>query len=404
MAFNGIIRKFYPIGQGAFYSEQIYDGDRRFNIVYDCGVDCVRDYHKSIVLDAFSKQDTINYLFISHLDKDHISLIKTLRDSVERIENVVLPLIDDRNIKILYFLSQMSDDSDVSSFWSTVRNAVANQMTDNDAPRFFFIVSEGSGFEPRETPSFEYRSSGKVVHAQSLRNLDFLWEIIPFCQHSERITELDEKLKDLLDDSEFCANLMDLKMQCDSLDDLKQLLSTDAISDLIGNRVICKKLHEAYSSISGSINQNSLLVYSGPDDAYDEQLAIESYFPFRHTLFYHYLSEMRIGHRAACIYTGDSDLDMFYYKNHLASLWENVGTIQLPHHGSHNSFKISYNKYKFDRSYLFPVSFGEKNNHHHPSGKVLSFLLGAGCLPVPVTDDFNTLFTQVITEKANVNS
>lgn len=395
-----IVRTFHPIGQGAFYSERFYDEKRAFNVVFDCGVDSVQDYHKAIVLDAFSKNDTINYLFISHLDIDHISLVKTLKDSVKRIDHVVLPFIDDRSIKLHYSLSTISDAPDVSSFWEAVRSALTDEERDNNSPRFLFVMPVGMDYYPRESSRMEYRPSGELVASFTFQNRGRYWEYIPFCQYSERESELDQKLTDLLQDSEFCAALKSLKIHCASLDELKDLLASGVFADMISNKLICNKLHKAYSSISGSINQNSLLVYSGPDSS-DDTFRMDSSRPYNCSLFsqqsfFSHIVDL-IPDRVACLYTGDSDLDMFFYKNHLNELWEIVGTIQLPHHGSHNSFKISYNRVKFGRPYLFPVSFGQKNHFHHPSGKVLSFLLGAGCLPVPVTDDYCSLFKQVIT-------
>ncbi len=392
-------RTFHPIGQGAFYSER-FNGDKMtFNVVFDCGVDSVRDYHKSIVLDAFSKIDTIDYLFITHLDSDHISLVKTLKDSVKRINNVVLPFIDDQSIRLLYSLSTISNTPEVSSFWEAVRSAISDEEIDNNSPRFLFVMPVGMDYNPRETSRMEYRHSGVSVASFDFQNTGTFWEYIPFCQYSERESELDQKLTDLLQDSEFCAALKSLKIRCASLEDLKYLLASETFADMINNKLICKKLHKAYSSISGSINQNSLLVYSGPDST-DDTFRMDSFHPYDCSLFSKnsFFSSFvdLISDRVACLYTGDSDLDMFFYKNHLNELWDNVGTIQLPHHGSHNSFKISYNRVKFDRPYLFPVSFGQKNHFHHPSGKVLSFLLGAGCLPVPVTDDYCSMFMQII--------
>lgn len=395
MAFKSIIRKFFPVGQGAFYSERIENGKDSFIIVYDCGVDHVHETNQAIVLDAFSKKDTIDYLFISHLDKDHISLVKTLKESVKRIQHVVLPLIDEINVRTLYSLSMLSGDSDVASFWEMVRSSLSGEGIEEGSPRIFFITPEGIESDIRETQWVEPRPTGYPIDSYDLQHDDLCWVFIPFCQHQERKNELDARLENLLEDSEFASALLSLKIKCSSLYELKYLLSTHRFADLISNSVIREKLHEAYSSITGSINQNSLLVYSGPDSESDI-LRIDSFFPQRCSLFRHYCSFDDIYHRVACLFTGDSDLDMYYYKNHLADLWENVGTIQLPHHGSHNSFKAGYNMHKFDRPYLFPVSFGEKNNHHHPSGKVLSFLLSADCIPIPVTDNYNTLFIQEI--------
>ncbi len=214
-------RFFHPIGQGAFYSERYNEDQRAFNVVFDCGVDSVRDYHKAIVLDAFSKNDTIDYLFISHLDSDHISLVKTLKDSVKRINNVVLPFIDDRSIRLLYSLSTISNTPDVSSFWEAVRNALTDEERDDNSPRFLFVMPVGMDYSPRESPRMEYRPSGVSLASFAFQNTGTFWDYIPFCQHSERESELDQKLTDLLQDSDFCSALKSLKIHCASLEDLK---------------------------------------------------------------------------------------------------------------------------------------------------------------------------------------
>ncbi len=89
-----IERIFHPIGQGAFYSER--HTSCNINIVYDCGTTNPKSLAKQrVVSQSFSKDDVIHILFISHFDKDHISLIDTLKKAVKRIEKVVLPLLHD---------------------------------------------------------------------------------------------------------------------------------------------------------------------------------------------------------------------------------------------------------------------------------------------------------------------
>ena len=49
---------------------------------------------REVVTQSFSKQDVIHILFISHFDYDHISLIELLKDTVNRIERVVIPFLN----------------------------------------------------------------------------------------------------------------------------------------------------------------------------------------------------------------------------------------------------------------------------------------------------------------------
>ena len=89
-----IQRFFHPIGQGAFYSER--HTSYNINIVYDCGTTNPSSQAKQrVVNQSFRKDEIIHILFISHFDKDHISLIDTLKKTVQRIERVVIPLLYD---------------------------------------------------------------------------------------------------------------------------------------------------------------------------------------------------------------------------------------------------------------------------------------------------------------------
>ncbi len=92
-----IQRIFHPIGQGAFYSER-HD---KYNIVYDCGNWKDTKLADKVVKQAFSEDDEIEVLFISHFDFDHVSKISTLKNHVKKINNVVLPLLHQEEKNIL---------------------------------------------------------------------------------------------------------------------------------------------------------------------------------------------------------------------------------------------------------------------------------------------------------------
>ncbi len=91
-----IKRIFHPIGQGAFYSER----HENFNIVYDCGNWKNTKLADKVVRQAFSKDEVIDILFISHFDYDHVNKIKTLNDHT-RIKKVIMPLLHDNEKNLL---------------------------------------------------------------------------------------------------------------------------------------------------------------------------------------------------------------------------------------------------------------------------------------------------------------
>ena len=100
--------------------------------------------------------------------------------------------------------------------------------------------------------------------------------------------------------------------------------------------------------------------------------------------------------RAACLYTGDSTCDMADWQKKYTGVWNLIGTIQLPHHGSVESFDVEANQ--IDRLYVFPVSFGTYNTYGHPSGKVLAYLMACDCGVRMVTEMANSGYMQMIEE------
>ena len=128
-----VVRTFHTVGQGAFYSERFYeDGllEASYNIVYDCGVANGCGYKRKserVVKQAFNKDDEIDYLFLSHLDYDHISLVKTLVSCVKRVKNIVLPLISDDEILIAIAFHKIFGYRFEAEFLNIIRNALPRE-------------------------------------------------------------------------------------------------------------------------------------------------------------------------------------------------------------------------------------------------------------------------------------
>lgn len=398
MSFQRVERVFHPIGQGALYSEHFKCDGYAAIIVYDCGVKPVKEEQKDYVRKTFTKQDVIDYLFISHLDDDHISLVKTLKESVAHIKHVVLPLISKDDVSWMSRLSSVYDFQDVSSFWISLNAAYSGQGGSEENTRYLFILPEDDENNRFETRWVESRVSGNYIDSFAFDSVKENWVFIPFCIEPKRKTELDNVLNGLLTDADFMTEVTMLGFQCSSLDDLKQLLVSDSFAVMIDNEVIRGRLQDAYKTIKGTINQNSLIVYSGPSHE-SKAYCFEwlHYPPLFHFALEHYNYQRGyICRRVACLYTGDSDLDMKYYKDVLNERWKNVGTIQLPHHGSRKSFNYSKNYNEFDRPYIFPVSFGISNSYGHPSGGVITSLWTHHCAPILVNENPETIYYEII--------
>lgn len=100
------------------------------------------------------------------------------------------------------------------------------------------------------------------------------------------------------------------------------------------NNIISKadknKLKNIYNSLQGKINENSLVIYSGPskpcgDDNIFMISKINNHMRSPHSIIYN---------KVGCIYTGDVDLNEFEIKSVYSKYWNMVGTVQIPHHGA----------------------------------------------------------------------
>lgn len=365
-----IQRIFYPVGQGAFYSER----HENCNIVYDCGTHYFNRGKKGIkntISQSFSKDEIIDILFISHFDYDHVSLIEHLKKSVKKIRFVVIPLLH-RNEKILL---------------SNVFKALGEKalVTLVEKPKEFFgaethIISIQPSSEEginKDTSSILLNEinqdpipSGTPITIDN----DSDWIFIPFnYEHKDRSKEFLNKLK---------ANHIDIN-------ELK-----NPNYDYTKHRKTIKNIYEEV----GDINENSMFLYSGPTTTYKKKIYYTYlYQPNKHYCYFCFLPFYDIKRdRVACLYTGDGNLNIVDIKKKYKKYWDLIGTIQIPHHGSLSSFK----KDIFDGSeFLCPISVGKNNSYGHPSIKVISEILLHNSFPIYVTEDIDSIFIEIIEKK-----
>ncbi|RRD75046.1 hypothetical protein EII14_08745 [Alloprevotella sp. OH1205_COT-284] len=366
-----IERIFHPIGQGAFYSER--HTSCNINIVYDCGTTNPRLLAKQrVVSQSFRKDDVIHILFISHFDKDHISLIDTLKKAVKKIERVVLPLLHDEQ-KI--FLSNI--------YKALGQSRLAKLVSDpND---FFGIETQIIGVRPSsdteigEIPSLnvlEINETRTEIQSGTPLTINGFndWVYIPFNYQSKtRSNEFQNKLHNEGIDVGKLKTYPDYLLY--GITDVEK----KKIIGVYNGRGIYKG-----KGVSGNINENSMFLYSGPSCKKDLH---------KHSWIRgHYSCDLSIcyididchSHRVACLYTGDGDLNKVDIRKLYGRYWDLIGTIQIPHHGSGKSFKAT----PFDKGgFLCPMSVGNKNPYRHPSPIVISELFLKRNFPILVTED-----------------
>lgn len=88
-----VLRTIHPVGHGGFFTEELCEGNDCFNVVYDCGTRNGVQSLEQNINQAFQKKTTIDLLFISHFDSDHVNGLGLLRKKSHLNEHtkVVIP-------------------------------------------------------------------------------------------------------------------------------------------------------------------------------------------------------------------------------------------------------------------------------------------------------------------------
>jgi len=357
-----IQRVFHPIGQGAFYSEK-HNG---LQIVYDCGV-----WHKeknnarvdNLISGSFEQGSNIDILFISHFDYDHISKIGVL-NKMFPVKRIVLPLLHD-NDKIL--LSKLYEVHGFADLAQLVKDPVTYFEPTGGKVTFVSMASTSENVS-EIIIRLENDVASIPDKIQSGTRLEINdWMFIPY--------NYDYGVRSI----EIINRLLRLKLNMDKI-----LSEPDYI---LVNR---KRIKGAYNALKGKINENSMFLYSGPSSKSAEHYGHYVHLFLhceRHSHFHHYYN------RVACIYTGDGDLNRVDLSIVYRSVFEMVGTIQIPHHGDHKSFKPDIFS---GRRIICPISVGVDNDYGHPSLQVMSNLIESECYPVLITEKSDDYMIEVI--------
>ena len=352
-----LIRTFHPVGQGAFYSEEFFDtnGKCLFRVVYDCGSlkSCklqknsegrllTRHDIEKRVSDAFLDDHGIDLLFISHLDDDHVNLIPFFEPFQNRqIRRVVLPLLtaEERYMLTGYHLIH-SRNRKISDALNSIINS-PEEYLGNDTKVTFVRPADGErslmgnevddeGVEvddlQKEVPSLTKISIGNNLsdNGRMLR-----WLLIPYNHKPDRYSDLKDELENVFGKGFQISNLKDPDFVIRNL----------------------QRLRRCYKALPDGINRNSMALYSGPRDGACSSIGEVvggdiwgRYCPCDQFAEYwldrvlrHELSSIFHG-CTGCLYTGDLSLDDVNLMKTFRRYVGNLGMVQLPHHGSLNSF------------------------------------------------------------------
>ena len=391
-----VIRTIHPVGQGAFYSERFFDGNRVIgNVVYDCG-----SVSPSLVISeidaTYNADERIDALFLSHLDRDHINGIPYLAKFC-KIDRIFFPIIDsddakytgvcnmipdeerlnaDPNGEVLRFLKRFPVNPteafeaigllpdrfprlygvNIEHEQNNNENGSSDEifLNDNYPQTYDEIITQRRliSSPPEYTAIPDNGNVGEVLVINSGAVLgdgwfgagnQFYWRYIPYNFRRKRaLAELRRAMRDYLG-------------LIPDIDDIREIIINPAKS------IERKRLKEAYDRVGGGINSNSMIVLSGDSSQYIQRTIS----PNHSEVFY----------PEGALYMGDYDSrsDQKYRAVLRAyrAYWNNVGVLQIPHHGSENNYNTKITK--TNRCYFISAD-PLNNNYKHPSDAVIDDL------------------------------
>jgi len=381
--YNTIKRFFYPIGHGAFYAEKHQYGSSNFTIVYDCGSRSADKTVTPIIETAFEENEIIDILFISHFDADHVNKIKILKNRT-KIKQVVMPLLQEEEIVFLINLYRLLN-------FNILRLL-------NDPENFFGkntkIIRIKPSNEERPIEDMDAINIENIIHNSKIDSgiplkvsNDLDWVFIPYnYEHIDRQQELESLLKErtkldihkLKKDTDYTLNVI--------IEDNNKKIKDDK------KEKIKDKIKNIYDEVDGKINQNSMLLYSGILNSSKSNLIKRSYLIDFENL--DVIRQVRnYTNRVSCLYTGDTELKIVKVKTQFSKVWDSIGTIQIPHHGSVKNLDKSVLD---DKVYMCPMSVSTKSLGHHPSKAVIDDIYSQDSEPILLTKKLDSGFIECI--------
>lgn len=352
-----MIRTFHSIGQGAFYTEEFDD----FRFVYDCGTDT--DGKKRIekyIKNHFKENDIINSLFISHFHRDHINGLEYLLSKFE-VEKIFIPQYDVYE----HVLDFMYTDGNLNSFDTKLTINPVETIKSISPQTKVILVKKYMYEDDPEERFIGYLDDGDVINSGTLLySCVPNWIFIPINYDNSNRSSIFKRF------------LKHHNIEFNS--------SADFITAW-NSKKIKREIKQAFEKLPKNQNENSMVVYSGPnsEQKYRQhmQLSLALHFP----PFIPFIST-----DAGCIYFGDYEVhdDAWRVTDRILNKYYSLtGVIQIPHHGSSENYRDEVNMKEFLYSV---ISYGTTNKHGHPGSFTTSSITKNYGLLLGVTENPST--------------
>ena len=377
-------RIFYPVGQGIFYTEKFHFGDKVFNVVFDCGSENKNKIEKEIS-QTFTKEDTIDILFISHFHADHMNSLNYLKKHCKQIKRVVIPFQTEESVNLIKIVNpvQYNINKQVLKFLKQEGIEIINvieydkdkEIESEDKKTLVIDLAEESTDGKEKNLNSRDRNSGDVIE---IRNNTDYWEYIVYNFDISKCDSFIDELKQKLN----LSNKEEVKKK------LKEFDFTNTKQ---------KEIKQVYEKVFGkkNLNNSSLVVLSLPKAVTKKT---NNYFhidiPYLTYPFFHRLNPLPSTY-IGFVFTGDFNAKKFFDDNIEKSFYSDenkklIGMIQVPHHGSIHSHNDKF----ILPNIIYPISFGNNNKYGHPSKVVLANILSKGGVPCFIAE--NSTLIQII--------
>jgi beta-lactamase superfamily II metal-dependent hydrolase len=361
-----MIRTFFPIGQGNFAAEKFMDA----NIVFDCGSSSGAANVEQQIKDAFQQGAVIEKVFVSHLDDDHVNGLQILL-SYCRVNEVYIPYLtkEERILTELFYFLENGKELPYFTM-NSLRNPVSSITEQSPETQVIFVYPEDDNPEDDnpedDNPEDDYPED---------YNLE---DDYPQNDHSPKPKPMKSGTPLPLSPQE-CLNWIFIPYNFQNktrkelfIDILKREgyaisgLPKDIISSSFWRSKYEELKERVYKRIPGGLNTNSMVVYSGLKD--EKKLKSRIY---KNT----YDCCCSNSYPEGCLYTGDYHAAGYneweQLKEKFADVWEHIGTVQVPHHGSKYSYQPELSKMNAN----LVIQAGYQNRYRHPHASVLKDLI-----------------------------
>ena len=354
-------RTFWPVGHGAFYTEQFTNhiSGHCFTAVYDCGgpqvLDCIDDFN-----DEEKKLD-IDLLFISHFHRDHTNGVRELINRAN-VRQIILPQLEQLMLCEAYIYNAFSSNRknlDFDSDWQKMIVELANNKSFGDVKIVQVSPSSAEDNESISTETLsthtEIKSGTNIVLTTTIDNHNVpWWTYIPV-----NVTYDQSKADSLIIEIEKIANLTIKSGRSIDWGRLRQALEQIGIKKVkkIYKEIYGVDKHNSYSMpvISTPTNKIAIDLYCCDLD-WDNDCCCELSC-VRWKVF-------KRKHMLSCLYMGDfeaADANTFRQLNRvLYDKISQIGIVQVPHHFSPNNHNPQLYEYSL-------MTFGNIDDYHDVS-------------------------------------